>query len=223
MSTVGPVLGQGANGATIQLVHKFFQGRDPAFQNPDQVLEKEVPLEFSAEIDEPVRPAQGVIRRRLSEPELILGTDESVLGIVACRVERLGIRDRDDIDPVDDRVAKKFARAHSGFGNQSLSIERFAENGLGIFQQHFAGIGSAQGRGGADTAQVPIRCVQTVLQTSNEAGQIRALGTVKGVQFVDDEVSKRVRSVVLPQDCVGRTDEQVVQHLVVGQQNVGRA
>ena len=42
------------------------------------------------------------------------------------------------------------------------------------------------------------------------------------MQFVDDEVSKRLGSVALPEVALLRPEQHVVQHLVVGQQDIGR-
>ncbi len=48
------------------------------------------------------------------------------------------------------------------------------------------------------------------------------MGSVEGVQLVDDEVFKRLGLVAIPQLGVLRPDEQIVEHLVVRQQDIRR-
>ena len=81
--------------------------------------------------------------------------------------------------------------------------------------------GADRGRGaGAD--QVSRGSLQPGLEATHEAGDVGALGAVKGVQLVDDEVAQGVRGVVLPQAPLVGPQQHEVQHLVVGEQDVGR-
>ena len=45
---------------------------------------------------------------------------------------------------------------------------------------------------------------------------------IKSVQFIDHDILQRVGGVLLPQPTVLRTDEEVIQHLVVRQEDVRR-
>ena len=64
--------------------------------------------------------------------------------------------------------------------------------------------------------------LQSGLQAAEEDREVCALSSVKSVQFIDHDILQRVGGVLLPQSPVLRTDEEVIQHLVVRQQDVRR-
>ena len=76
--------------------------------------------------------------------------------------------------------------------------------------------------GGSDAAQGPLGYSQAVLQPADEAGEIGALSSVKGVEFVHDQKLQRFGFVLFPEALAFRADQEAVQHPVVGQQDVRR-
>ena len=54
------------------------------------------------------------------------------------------------------------------------------------------------------------------------ACEVRALGAVERMELVDYEPAEGVWTVVPPEPLVARAAEEVVQHLVVGEENVRR-
>ena len=65
---------------------------------------------------------------------------------------------------------------------------------------------------------------EAVLEATQQAGQVSTLGPIEGVELIDDDVAQRfwVGLVVLPEGLGIGLDEEVIQHFVVGQQDVGR-
>ena len=65
-------------------------------------------------------------------------------------------------------------------------------------------------------------CFQASTQTSQEQSQISTLRPVKRMQLVNHQVAQCGRRVALPQPAILGPEQQIVQHLVVGQQNIWR-
>ena len=62
----------------------------------------------------------------------------------------------------------------------------------------------------------------SVAETPQQHGNVRALGAVERVQLVHHQIAQRVGLLAGPQPGILGAQQQEVQHLVVGQQNVGR-
>ena len=61
-----------------------------------------------------------------------------------------------------------------------------------------------------------------MLQAAEEKGEVGPLRAVEGVHLVDYKEAQRLGLVLLPERLVAAPQQQVVEHLVVGQQDVGR-
>ena len=80
----------------------------------------------------------------------------------------------------------------------------------------------AHGGRSANEAHIVAGGVQPVGEPAQQAGQVGALRAVESVQFVHDEVFERVRIVAVPNPGVFGAYQQIVEHLVVGEQDVRR-
>ena len=74
----------------------------------------------------------------------------------------------------------------------------------------------------ADAAELPWRGLHPLLHAPDQASQVGALRAVEGVQLIHHQVAQRLRFVHPPEPAVARPDQQVVEHLVVGEQDVRR-
>ncbi len=107
--------------------------------------------------------------------------------------------------------------------DDGVLVEGLVEDLARVGDQVADGFRTAQGSRGADAAQVAPSDVEAGLQAAHEAGEVSALGAVEGVQFVDDEVLQRRQRIALtPDHALVGADEHVVEHLVVGQEDVRR-
>ena len=64
--------------------------------------------------------------------------------------------------------------------------------------------------------------LQPPLQTADETGQIGTLSPIKGMQLIHHQIAQGIGLLMGPQRRVLRPDQQEIQHLVVGQQDVWR-
>ena len=111
----------------------------------------------------------------------------------------------------------------SGSPDHGALIEGFPEDRLGVAPQLDSRLLSRAQRGrGPDADQVPLRRAEPVLQPPQQQGEVRALRPVEGVHLVDHQEAQRLRVVLLPERLVPAAQEQVVEHLVVREQDVGR-
>jgi hypothetical protein len=85
-----------------------------------------------------------------------------------------------------------------------------------------AGLG-ADGRRGADAAEVAGWDAQALLEAAEQEGDVGALGAVVGVELVEDQVLEGVGAVMVPEGAVLGAEEEEVEHPVIGEQEVGRA
>ncbi len=69
---------------------------------------------------------------------------------------------------------------------------------------------------------MPRRRLEPALEATDQACQIRALGAVESMQLIDHQIAQRIRLLPRPQRRIGSADQQEIQHLVVGQQDVRR-
>ena len=70
--------------------------------------------------------------------------------------------------------------------------------------------------------------METIPQTTNQAGQVGALGAVEAVELIHHQITQHAGSikllgVVLPKALDVWLQQQVVELLVVGEQNIGRS
>jgi hypothetical protein len=165
------------------------------------------------------------LRRSKAEPEICLGGDVRIGIVVGRGVERIERRRRWRRAGGDKRARQKPARVHPLLADQGLGIEggiehraREAEHRPGVVGI----IGAAQGRRGADAGEMALGHVEAVLEAADQAGEVGALGAVEGVQLVNHQEAQRLRPDALPERRVLGADQQVVEHLVVGHQDVRR-
>ena len=97
----------------------------------------------------------------------------------------------------------------------------------GVAEHRLTRFGATEGGGGAHTHQLLAGALEAITQAADQTGQIRALGTVKAVKLIDNQIAQntaaiKLAPVVLPQALHMGLDEQVVELLVVGKQDVGR-
>ena len=117
---------------------------------------------------------------------------------------------------------EKLALVEPVLAEHRTVVERLAEHLARVAAQLGTRPRVAQGGGGSHAAQRAVVHLQAALETPDQAGQVGALGAVEGVQLVDHEKAQRAAHVVAPDPLVARPEQEVVQHLVVGQQDVRR-
>ncbi len=196
---------------------------DPAGENFEQVLEKEMALEFVAQVGAPgavgdVRDWNGVV-----EPEGVLGRDVVGEGGVFFGVQFVRLFQGDDLHLGDEAFFEERAGRDAVFRYHGVGVQGLAED-FGCIVQEAAVSGFVpQGRRGADAAEMALRGFQPGLEPPQEAGQVGALGAVEGVEFIHHQVPEGFGVVLRPQGEIPGADQEVVEHLVVGEQDVGRA
>ena len=129
-----------------------------------------------------------------------------------------------DLDVLDQAALQELVRRQDRFPNEAVIAERFAEHARGVLGE-FLGRGPAaiaQRRGRADRDQLPRWRFHPLLHPPDEAGQVGALRAIEGVQLIHYQVTQRFRFILLPERQVGGAHQQVVEHLVVGEQDVRR-
>ena len=97
----------------------------------------------------------------------------------------------------------------------------------GVAEHRLTRFWATEGCGCAHTHQLLTWALEAITQTADQTGQIRALGTVKAVELIDNQIAQntaaiKLAPVVLPQALHMGLDEQVVELLVIGKQDVGR-
>jgi len=107
------------------------------------------------------------------------------------------------------------------FFNQRRRFKAAGKDLPGVIEHGFAGFRAAEGCGGADAHQLITGALQTIPQTADQAGEVGALGAIKGVEFIHHQITKNPGLVVLPEALHMGLDQQVVELLVVGEQDVG--
>ena len=123
---------------------------------------------------------------------------------------------------LDQRPGQEFVHGQAFLADHRIFGDGFAEDVPGVGQQAGGLVGVAERGGGADAEQVAGGGLEPGLEPADQQGEVGALGAVEGVEFVDHQVAQGARAVVLPQHPVPWADQQVVEHLVVGEQDVGR-
>ena len=169
------------------------------------------------------RLAQGQRLADLAQPEGLLGL-EPLPGVVEpVRVQRLLARGRDR--GTGARGEQEVGPCHPPFAHDVGSLEGLVEDLAGEGGELVEGVGlggRADGRRGSGADEVFLGGLEPVLEAPDQAADVGALGSVEGVQLVDDQVAQGFRRVVLPQPPLVGPQQHEVEHLVVGQQDVGR-
>ena len=117
---------------------------------------------------------------------------------------------------------EELINAKTILGHHGFRRERGIENLAGIRADVTYCLFSAHGGRRADEAHVIAGGVQPVGEPAQQTGQVGALRAVEGMQFVYDKVFERVRIVAVPNPGVFGAYQQIVEHLVVGEQDVRR-
>ena len=201
-----------------QVVH-CRQGAEPLAQGQAPGLVADIPF---------CRGRQGV-----AEPELGL---QGEIGRCSWRVAgiELGLgfhaRQRQGIEPlvaIGGVHREELLGLEAFFLNQGCGLKAAREDLAGVAEHRLARVRPAEGGGGSHTHQLLAGALEAIAQATDQAGQIGALGTVEAVELVNDEIAQHTGAitqppVVLPEALNVGLDQQVVELLVVGEQDVGR-
>ena len=208
----GQVAGEGRG--EVAVIHH------PALEELEQVDEELMAFEKLAQLPTPggVPDIIGDGLRGEEEPEP--GRHRRLGRAIALRLQGPGQVRPEGEHVVHRGVAEELGHRLAVLGNHRLGGEVLAEDLPGVLPQGRRVAGVPQGRGGADADQVPCRHPQPGAQAPQQQGQVRALGAVEGVQLVHHHVAQGGRGIAGPQRAVPGPQHQVVQHLVVGQQQV---
>jgi len=101
-------------------------------------------------------------------------------------------------------------------------FEPLTKDEIGKLEHGGSALLAPQRRRGSDGAQVVLGRLQSRFDTPDQAGKVSSLRTIKGVDLIDHHVAESVGTVLAPQALVVLTNEQIVQHLVVGHEDVRR-
>ena len=122
-------------------------------------------------------------------------------------------------------------------GRQAFNaLELFADDGVGVDRStedpHAVDVGCGVGTGaergrrgdrdGRPERSIAVGHTEGAAEAAQQHGDVGALGSVVGVELVEHDVAERVGGVVSPQVSVFSPQQEEVEHLVVGEQNVGR-
>ena len=122
----------------------------------------------------------------------------------------------------DNRAAEKLVDALPDLADDRVGLEGLIEDARHVAEQLLAAFLATYCGRGADADQSLAGHPEPRTQAPDEACQIGALGAVEGVQLVHHQVTQGVRGVEAPESVVDRPDQQEIQHLVVGEEDVGR-
>ena len=200
-------------GLAHQVVHRR-QGAEPLPQGQAPGLVADLAF---------YRGLQGV-----AEPELGLLGDvgRSAGGVIGIELGfRLLPGQRQGIEPlrsIGGVRCEELLGAEPFFFDQGGGLKAAGEDLGGIAEHRLPRVGATEGGGGAHTHQLLAGALEAIAQAPDQTGEIGALGAVEGVELVDDEIAKNPCVVVLPEALHMGLDQQVVELLVVGEQDVGR-
>ena len=209
------VVGDGQ--AALQPLRQLGQWLGTTVQRAQQVHEDDVLPQPFAQRHPPLRGLEVPLDRR-PQKELVLCAKVRLRRGVAASVHDLGQLLGGQQVAADQRVAQKGVDRLARFADDRFRVELLVEDARRVLPRV-----AAQRRRRAGAHQLLRRRAQPHSQATDQARQIRALGAVEGVELVHDQVPQRVGLVVAPEPPVSGPDHQVVQHLVVGEQDVRRA
>ena len=142
-------------------------------------------------------------------------------------------------EPLAKRLSKRL-RADLGIGREKgdvieeigvalalladhrLATEGAGEDIRGVVQKPLDALLAPQSRGGAHADQLLRRHFEAGAQATNQQRKIGTLGAIEGVQLIHHQVAQGLRTVVGPQRLILGAHQQVVEHLVVGEQHIRR-
>ena len=177
-------------------------------------------LETPAQVYPPGHLVEGLGGDVQPEPQGGLTIEVGAVVLVGLGIKRRCLGGRHDVEPRDEAVAEEGVAGLAGLGDDSVSGKGYVEDFACIGAQRVRLAVVAEGGRGADAAEVARRHLEAVGEAKDEAGQVGALRAVEGVEFIDDQVAQALRSVLFPQGGVAGPDEEIVEHLVVGEQDV---
>ena len=207
---------------SLHLLLQIHQRHDLPLQKLEQIDEEQVLFQ---------QPAQCAPPRRIIHFRRTLHAGEKQGEPRGHRLLRrtilVGIQNRRQIRSriehvLDRALAQKLHVSQAAFRDHRPWRKFDAEDLPGVFAQRRRVRVPAQGGGSSGVNQPAIRRLQPRLQAAQEQRQIGALSTVEGVQLIHHHIAQRLRRVLAPEMPVLGTDQQVVEHLVIGQQDVGR-
>ena len=108
----------------------------------------------------------------------------------------------------------------AAFLDNRLLGEALAKDQLGELDHRGGAVFSPQRGRGAYGAQMPFGSLESCLHPADQAGEVCALRPVECVDLVNHQIAQRIRAIFLPKAAVVLPDQQVVQHLIVGHQDV---
>jgi len=182
-----------------------------------------VPPEQRSQPDSPLVPALAVLPAPFAaEPQESLPFE-----VVEGRIEELGVQPAarfgaGQIETDGHVVLQKLPRGEPLLRNEGVGVEPLAENGRGVPEDFGGALLLPEGGRCADAAQVSGRNIKPRFQPPEQAREVGPLRAVERVQLVHHQVLQSVGRVVAPQLPVGGAEQQKIQHLVVGQQDIRR-
>ena len=187
-------------------------------QHPQQVHEGGV---FAQPLAEPGAPAQRleIPFGRFAEEQLVLGADVVLRRAVAVRVHPLRkIRCGREVG-TDDGILQKLVDALAHFTDHGACRKGLAKDS-GRIAEHILFVLLPADRGRCAHADQPLVRLQPGAQAADEAGEVRPLSAIEGVQFIHHQKAQGSCGVVPPQRKVDGPGQQQIEHLVVGEQDV---
>ena len=206
--------------ARPELIHHLSERSRASVQHPQQVHESAVPAEPVRERDPPVLGA-GVLRRNRLEEQLVHRAD-----VVLAVPEQGGVRRAGEIrmrrqDVRDQRFAEELVNALPRLAHDGVRIEVRLEDAGHVVEQLLLLPLLPERRRCPHADQVLSRA-EPHAEPPDEAGEVGPLRPVEGVQLVHHQVAQRAGLVTPPEPLIRGPDQEVVQHLVVREQDVGR-
>ena len=170
--------------------------------------------------------------KAVAEGDEVAGFEWLEVGVFTERGDEcFGVVDADEIvgvgggQQVVDRQAGVFD-ALELFADDGVGVDRSTEDSRREVAHVGCGVGTGAERGRrGDRDGSPEVGRRRPYRGAAEAAQqhdVGALGSVVGVELVEHDVAERVGGVVSPQVSVFSPQQEEVEHLVVGEQNVGR-
>ena len=115
---------------------------------------------------------------------------------------------------------KEFLRTQTVFCDNCILVKRLTKDFFCVVQNIAVVFLRAHRCRCTDAAQVSIIDAQAPFQATKQTGQICALCTIECMQLIDCDIFQSLRIIILPQESIFRTHQQIVQHFIVGHQNI---
>ena len=206
----------------LEILRQLLVPHHPALEQLEQVDKQLVPLEAIPQLKPPGHVVD-VRRNRLIGKEHRKPARHCLGGRGKSRVVQHGRQIGPVLEHVHHhRVFKEHPDGLAVFRDHRFRRKRHPENLPCVVPQGRSVRKTTQRgrRPGAD--KVPLRRLEPCPQPAQQQRQVRALRAVKGMEFIHHHVTQGSRRIALPQLAVARPQQQVIQHLVVGEQDVRR-